>query len=109
MRRVESLTSSKPLRVRRLWLAIPSRYSRLETLVAGGHRLACLISDKETLEVQVKQSDWPMQIYALAMGDNPLGRSDRGPIPLHLILESKEFSLSPGTPKKWELTLSAHP
>jgi hypothetical protein len=59
--------------------------------------------------VQVKQSDWPVQISALATGDNPLGRSDRGPIPLHLVLESKDISLSPGAPAKWELTLSAHP
>jgi len=109
LRRVESLTSSKPLRVRRLWLAVPSRYGRLETLEIGSHRLDRLISDTGTLEVQVKQSDWPVQISAFATGDSPLGRSDRGPIPLQLILESKEISLSPGAPKKWELMLSAHP
>jgi len=109
IRRVESLTSSKPLRIRRLWLAIPSRYNRLETLDIGGDRLDRLISDKETLNVEVKQSDWPVQISAFSTGDNPLGRSDRGPIPLHLILESKNISLSAGTPQKWELTISADP
>jgi hypothetical protein len=103
------LTSSKPLRVRRLWLAIPSLYSRLETLDVGGHRIDRLTSDMETLDVQVKQSDWPLHISAVSTGDNPLGRSDRGPIPLHLILESKNIFLSPGAPQKWELTLSAHP
>jgi hypothetical protein len=109
IRRVESLTSSKPLRVRRLWLAIPSLYSRLETLDIGGQRIDRLISDKETLDVQVKQSDWPLRISAFSTGNNPLGRSDRGPIPLHLILESKNIFLSPGAPQKWELALSAHP
>ena len=109
IRRVEFLTSSKPLRVRRLWLAIPSRYNRLETLDAGGHRLDRFLSDKETLDVQVKQSDWPMQISAFSTGDSPLGKSDRGPIPLHLILESKNISLSAGVPQKWELSLSIHP
>jgi hypothetical protein len=109
IRRVESLTSSKLVRVRRLWLAIPSLYSRLETLDISGHRIDRLISDKDTLEVQVKQSDWPLQISAFSTGDNPLGRSDRGPIPLHLILESKNIFLSPGATQKWELTLSAHP
>jgi hypothetical protein len=109
IRRVESLTSSKPLRVRRLWLAIPSLYSRLETLEMNGHRLDRLVSDKQILDVQSKQSDWPVQISALATGDNPLGRSDRGPIPLHLIIESKNISLSADAPQKWELTLSAHP
>jgi hypothetical protein len=109
LQRVESLTSSKPLRVRRLWLVVPSQYGRLETLEMGGYRLDRLISDAETLDVQVKQSDWPVQFSAFATGDSPLGRSDRGPIPLQLILESKDISLSPGAPKKWELTLSAHP
>jgi hypothetical protein len=109
LQRIESLTSSKTLRVRRLWFAVPSRYARLETLEMGGHRLDRLISDAGILDVQVKQSDWPVQISAFATGDSPLGRSDRGPIPLHLILESKDISLSPGAPKKWELTLSAHP
>jgi hypothetical protein len=109
LHRMESLTSSKLLRVRRLWLAVPSRYGRLETLEMGSHRLDRLISDAGTLEVQVGQSDWPVQISAFAMGDSPLGRSDRGPIPLQLILESRDISLSPGVPKKWELTLLAHP
>jgi hypothetical protein len=109
IRRLESLTSSKALRVRRLWLAIPSLYSRLETLDMNGHRLDRLVSDKQILDVQSKQSDWPVQISAFATGDNPLGRSDRGPIPLHLIIESKNISLSAGAPQKWELTLSAHP
>jgi hypothetical protein len=109
LRRAESLTSSKPLKIHRLWLAVPSRYGRLETLEMGGHRLDRLLSDAGTLDIQVKQSDWPVHISALATGDSPLGRSDRGPIPLQLVLESTDISLSPGAPKKWELTLSAHP
>src|SRR6266478_286201 len=109
LRRVESLTSSKQLRIRRLWLAVPSLYGRLETLEMGGHRLDRFVSDGEILEIQVKQSDWPAQISAFATGDSRLGRSDRGPIPLQLIVESKNISLFPGAPKKWELTLSAAP
>lgn len=109
LHRAETLTASKPLRVRRLWLAVPSRYDSLETLDVNGHRLDRLVSDRGTLDVQVKQSDWPVQISAFATGDNPLGRSDRGPIPLHLIFESKDTSFSPGVAKKWEVILSAHP
>jgi hypothetical protein len=109
IRRVESLTSSKSLRVRRLWLAIPSLYDRLETLDTKGHRIDRLMSEKQILDVVVKQSDWPVHISAFSTGDNPLGRGDRGPIPLHLILESKNISLAPDTPQKWDLTLSAHP
>jgi len=98
LHRVESLTVSKPLRIRRLWLAVPSRNDHLETIETGGNRFDRFTSASGTLDVQLKQSDWPVQISAFATGDNPLGRSDRGPIPLHA-----------GVTKKWEIILSANP
>ena len=55
LRRVESLTSSQPLNVHRLWLAIPSRYDRLETSYLQGARIDRLISEEKTLEVQVQE------------------------------------------------------
>lgn len=109
LQRVETLTASKALKVRRLWLAVPSRYDRLETTEVNGRRADRLASNSGALDVQVKRSDWPVQISAFATGDSPLGRSDRGPIPLHLILESKEVSFAPGAVKKWEITFSARP
>jgi len=39
LHRLESLTASKPLRILRLWLAIPSRNSHLETLELNGTRI----------------------------------------------------------------------
>jgi hypothetical protein len=107
LHRVETLTAAKPVRVRRLWLAIPSRYNHLETRELGGARIDRLISDGMILDVQVNHSDWPLQISTYATGDDPLGRSDRGAIPLHLILETKNLSLEPGVPESWEITLSA--
>jgi hypothetical protein len=108
LRRVESLSSSKVLSVRRLWLAIPSRVNHLETLESGGARIYRLTSNGTTLDLEVKHSDWPVQISAYATGDGPLGRGDRGSIPLHLILEAKNISLSPGISERWEITLSGH-
>src|SRR5580704_4563283 len=108
LHREESLTASKPLKVRRLWLAIPSRNSYLETSEVSGVRIDQLTSNGMTLEVQVKRSDWPVHISAYATGDDSLGRSDRGATPLHLILESRNVSLTQGSPKSWEITLSAH-
>jgi hypothetical protein len=36
-----------------------------------------------------------------------LGRGDRGPIPLHLILETtKNLSFAPGAPRGWDIELS---
>lgn len=108
IRRVESLTASKPLKIRRLWLAIPTRNTHLETLEISGARIDRLTSNGVTVDVQVIHSDWPLQISAYATGDDSLGRGDRGAIPLHLILESKNISLTPRTAKSWEITLSVH-
>jgi len=106
LHRVESLIASKPLKIRRLWLAIPSRNSHFETVELGNARIERFTSNGTTLDVQVKHADWPVQISAYATGDDSLGRGDRGAIPLHLILESKSISLTPGVPESWEITLS---
>jgi len=104
---VETLTASKPLKIRRIWLAIPSHDNHLETVDLHGSRIDRLTSEETTLVAQVKHSDWPLQFSAYATGDDALGKGDRGPIPLHLILESKNISLTPGIPESWEIILSA--
>lgn len=105
--RIETLTASEPLKIRRLWMAVPSRENHLETSEINGVRIDRLTSEASELDVQVEHSDWPVQISAYAPGNDPLGRGDRGPLPLHLLLESKDISLRPGAPKTWEITLSA--
>jgi hypothetical protein len=104
--RMESLIASKPLKIRRLWLAIPSRYSHFETVELGNARIERLTANGTTLDVQVKHSDWPVRSSAYATGDDALGRGDRGAIPLYLFLESKTIFLTPGTPESWEILLS---
>ena len=106
--RAESLTASKALNVRRLWFAIPSRYDHLETSYLQGARIDRLISEEKMLEVQVKNSDFPLEISAYATGNDPLGRGDRGPLPMHLIFQAKSFSLTPAKPIRWELSLKAY-
>lgn len=106
LHRVETLTAKMPLKIRRLWLAIPSRNSRLEAIENGTGRVDRLFSNGMNLNVQVRHSDWPVQISAFATGDDPLGRGDRGAIRLHLILESRNISLTPATTERWEITLS---
>jgi hypothetical protein len=96
------------LNVNRLWLAIPSRYDHLETSYLPGARIDRLISEEKNLEVQVKNSDLLLEISAYATGNDTLGRGDRGPLPLHLILQTKSFSLMPSVPKRWELSLTIH-
>ena len=100
------LIASTPLKIRFLWLAIPSRNNHSETVELGNARIERLTSNGTTLDVQVKHADWPVQISAYATGDDSLGREDRAAIPLRLILESKSISLTPGLPGSWEITLS---
>jgi len=107
LHRFETLTAAKPLKIKRLWLAVPSRGDRLETQFTSAGRIDRLFA-KDTLAVSVKHSDWPVQISAYAAGDDPLGRGDRGPVPLHLILESTNLDLRPAVPLSWEIILSVH-
>src|SRR5216684_2714186 len=106
LQRKESLTASKPLNVRRLWLAIPSRYDHLETLYLQGARIDRLISEDKTLEVKVTNSNLPIEVSAYATGNDPRGRGDREPLPIHLIFQAKNFPLTPAMPKHWELSLT---
>jgi hypothetical protein len=106
LRRTETISSSKSLKVRRLWMAIPVLADHLETSLAEGGRIDRLMSKEGTLEVRVSHSDWRFQITSFATGDGALGRGDRGPIPLHLILQSMgEVSFAPGTSKSWQIEM----
>jgi hypothetical protein len=51
-------------------------------------------------------ADWPLMISLRATGDGPLGRGARGPIPLHLIYESRDLQLKPGKAAHWRLILT---
>lgn len=108
LHRMETLTASRPLKIRRLWLTIPSRHNHLERLELYDNPVDLFSSDGTSLDFQVKHSDWPLKISAYATGNDGLGRGDRGPIPLHLILESKDITFAPRVAQSWEVTLSAH-
>jgi len=106
LKRSEVITASKPLRVLRIWMALPSTANRVETSFLGGRRSDLLLSNIASLKVQVTHSDWPLRILALATGDDPLGRGSQGGIPLHLVFESDDISFTAGSSKSWEIVLS---
>jgi hypothetical protein len=107
LRRSEVVTPSKKVTVRRLWMAVPTRSDRIKTSVVDNIRSDRLISKEYTLEVRVLHSDWPVQISAFATGNDPLGRGDRWPIPLHLILDTtRSLSFAPGAAQGWEIEFS---
>ena len=106
LRRSEVITSSKEVTVRRLWMTVPTRAERIKTYAVDNVRSDRLISREGTLEVRVLHSDWQLQISAFATSDDPLGRGDRGPIPLHLILETGNLSFAPGAAQRWDIEFS---
>ncbi|MFZ1972176.1 MAG: hypothetical protein WAU89_04975 [Candidatus Acidiferrales bacterium] len=106
--RSESLTASRELRIRRMWMAVPTRADVIKTSVADGARIDEFTSPRFSLDARVLNSDWPLRISAFATGDDPLGRGDRGAIPLHLILETAhELTLPPESLLKWEIELTS--
>jgi len=108
LQRTESLTASQSLDVRRLWFAIPSRYDHLETSYLQGTRLDRLIAEGKSLEIRVENSNLPLNISAYAAGNDPLGGGDRGPLPMHLIFQAENFSLTPAKATYWELSLTPY-
>ncbi len=106
--RTESITASKELKIHRVWMAVPSKANHITTDLTDGERTDHLTSSQVRLDVRVLNSDWPLQISAFATGDDPLGRGDRGPIPLHLMLETPhELTFAPGSAHRWEIELTS--
>ena len=106
LRRTETLTARKPIKVRRLWMSVPSSADHVQTIFTNGMRTDRLSSQGAILDIAVLHSDWPLQLSATATGNDGAGRGAQGPIPLHFILEGKDVNLSPQAPQKWEIELS---
>jgi len=102
LRRTETLTASKALRVRRWWVGMPSTADTVFTRVEAGTRVDRFESPESTLEFRVLHSDWPIELQLRATGDTALGRGARASIPLLLLLTSQGFALHPGRSVKWE-------
>ena len=104
--RTERLTASKPVRIARWQVLIPSTATSLTTESAGTTRVDTLTGREGTLRVSIVDSTWPCAMTArVAPGDKPLGRGARGAVPLHLACEAREISLTPGVPAGWTLRL----
>jgi hypothetical protein len=110
LRRSEVTAATKPITVRRLWMAIPTTASHIETSLANGLRTDHLTFTEGALDVRVLHSDLPIHISAFATGDDPLGRGDHAAIPLHLLLQTTQPTLfTPEAPLTWQIELSTNP
>jgi hypothetical protein len=105
--RDETLKSTEPLTIRRWWIAVPTTADHDEVL-ADGQRWDVFRSRESTLAVAAN-TDWPLESSLMATGDTPLGRGARGPVPLHLIYESRDLRVTPNSGAHWRLTVRVAP
>jgi hypothetical protein len=105
--RSETVTTLRPVSVRRFWVAIPSTASVTTTRIENGRRVDRFDSTEGALEVTVLQTDWPLSVKLQATGDSALGKGSRGPVPLYLDLQARDVMIEPAKPMKWTLVLTA--
>jgi len=101
--REETVSAKQPVSIRRWRLAIPSTHNNfdMEQLRQGFVRFQ---SSKGILDV-IFGADFPVQGSLVAAGDTPLGRGVHGAIPLHLVYEARDLSVSSRSPLKYKLVL----
>lgn len=103
--RSEKISSTKPVAIRRFWVAVPSTGATAFTSMEGPHRTDTLEGEEGNLQVSLEQSSFPMKIWVQATGDSPLGKGSRGPVPLVLNLEARALTVSPAAGLVWKLCL----
>ncbi len=103
--RSEKISATRPVSIRKLWVAVPSTASDVRTLLEQGRRVDVLLGSEGALRVVVEGSSFPFNISALATGDSPFGKGSRGAVPLVLNLEAADLSVAPGKDLTWSLSL----
>jgi len=104
--REETLSSDGPVSIRRWWLAVPTSYDRVEPQNTGGVRVDRFSSKNGALEVSLSGATFPVSTSISASGDSPLGKGVHGAIPLHLVFESRNLTVTSGKPLKFKVSLS---
>jgi hypothetical protein len=105
--RDEIISATKPVGVKRLWMAIPSHADQLSTSFSNSVRSDRLASEESAIEIRVTASNLPIFISTLATGDSKLGRGARGAIPLQLELRSRHIILDRDHPLRWRIEVAA--
>jgi hypothetical protein len=104
--RTERITASKPVRIARWRVVVPSTGSTVTTEMSGASRIDTLSGREGTLRIAMETSSWPLAVsIRAAAGETPLGRGARGAVPLHVEYEARDVTLRPGAPATWTLRL----
>ena len=107
--RTETITTASQIKIRRLWLIIPTSGDHNSTRFENNIRTDQFDSPEGSLEVSVPTTDFALAASIVAPGNSNLGKGNRGPVPLYLELDAKNLTLRPNEPMKWTLRLKAFP
>ena len=104
--REETLSATKPMKIRSWRLAVPTTYEHVETNINNTTRADRFSSKEGSLEVSMVQASFPLTTELFAAGNSPLGRGVKGAIPLHAVFESHNLQVQPGNPLRTRLALA---
>ena len=104
LERVESLTASRDLKIKRWWLAVPTTADRTRTEMNGSKRSDIFDGPEGTLKVTAT-ADWAFTTSVFASGDSKLSKGVLMAIPLHLIYSADNLQLKKGKSVAWKLDL----
>jgi hypothetical protein len=99
--REETLTAHRDVGIRRWSWRLASSATKY-SFAGGAIRLD---GPDGTLDVRTG-GDLPVTSSILSVGDEPLGRGPRVPVPTHVVFEGKDIRLRPGQPCRWEIRLT---
>lgn len=103
--REETLSSKQPVSIRRWRIAVPTTHEQVETQMVNGMRVDHFTSAKGSLDVQMTDANFPFKTAISATGNSPLGRGVHGAIPLHLVFEAKDLTVT-NSALKFKLALT---
>ena len=101
--RTETLTSTRDVSLRRVVLLLSST----ATSYSNSQPATIRLSSPDGLLDATTSGDLQMQSTIRTVGDEPLGRGPRVPIPTHVTYEAAGVQLRAGQPRSWTLGLTA--
>jgi hypothetical protein len=103
--REETLSSNRPVNIRKWQMAIPSSYGQVETELNDHTRIDRFSSATGTLAAQLSDATFNFTTSIFASGNSPVGRGVHGAIPLYLLFEAKNLAVQNGSPLKYRVSL----
>ncbi|HYE88965.1 MAG TPA: hypothetical protein VEA16_21590 [Vicinamibacterales bacterium] len=98
----ETITAASDMSIRKMSWLLPSSAVRHSS--AG--RILHLSGPDGALSIETA-GDLPLASSIRTIGDEPLGRGPRVPVPTHVWFEATDLELRAGRPRQWEIRLTA--